>query len=194
MCTLASVHHVGSKLGTQGGILPFVKSIENDLADARERQEQGKEAGQPHSYSLLVANYGGMVALPTEPPFCLMYPMVDHNDMKDKTRFNTTGCPSGMHHDACVCHSLLHLMDTNPDSRQKFKGSHLLVPHSAQYRTISPVIAESCNHCKPLVDPNMGEPYPMEAVGNFCLEDAFFPGCLADSLVFCNNDLTQLAR
>ena len=34
----------------------------------------------------------------------------------------------------------------------------------------------------------------MEAEGNFCLNDAFFPGCPGDSLIFRNNDLAQLMR
>ena len=151
-----------------------------------------KETGWVRSYSCLIASYGGMMALPTEPPCCLMYPMVYDNNTKDKTHFNTMDCPSGMHTKACVCHSLLHLMDMDPTNRQKFKGSRLLVPCGAQYKTLFPIIAELCNHHRPHVDPNTGEPYPMEAVGNFCLEDAFFPGCPGDSLVFRNSELAEL--
>ena len=83
-----------------------------------------------------------MMALPTEPPYCLMYPTVYDDNMKDKTLF--------------------------------------------------PKIAEPCNHCWSLVDLNTGEPYPMEVVGNFCLKDSFFPGCLGDSLVFRNSELTEI--
>ena len=88
------VHCMGSKLAAQDGILPFVESIENDLTEARERQEQGKE---------VIANYGGVMALPMEPPFCLMYPTMYDDNVKDKTHFNTMGCPSGMCTDACMC-------------------------------------------------------------------------------------------
>ena len=94
---------------------------------------------------------------------------------------------------ACVCCSLLHLMDTNPVNRQMFKGSHLLVPHGTQYKTLFPIIAELHNHRGPLMDPNTGEPYPMEVAGNFCLKDMFFPGCPGDSLMFHNSKLAKLA-
>ena len=104
------------------------------------------------------------------------------------------GCPSGMHTNICMYHSLLHPMDTNPDNRQRFKGSCLLVPHGTQYKTLFPVLAEPCNHHGPLVDPNTGKSYPMEAAGNFCLEDAFFQGCPGDSLIFHHNDLTKVVR
>ena len=66
------VCHVGSDLATQGESLPFIESIENDLMEVRERWVQGKEVSQACSYSLLVANYGGMMAFPMEPPFCLV--------------------------------------------------------------------------------------------------------------------------
>ena len=49
---------VGSELTNQDGILPFVKSIESGLAEVREKQEEGMEVSQPHSYFLLIANYG----------------------------------------------------------------------------------------------------------------------------------------
>ena len=47
---------MGSELFTQGGILPFIDSIENDLKEARERQVQGKEVSWAQSYSCLIAN------------------------------------------------------------------------------------------------------------------------------------------
>ena len=137
---------------------------------------RGRRSVRYGSYSCLVTNYWGVMALPTEPPYCLVYPMVYDDNAADKTHFNTVGCPSGMHTEACVCHSLLHLMDTNPTNRQKL------------------IIAEWHNHCGPLMDLNTGEPYPMEVAGNFCLEDTFFPGCPRDSLVFHNSELTELVR
>ena len=139
LTTIKHVHiglvvcRMGSKLFTQGRILPFVDSIESDLKEVREMCMQGKEIGQAWSYSCLVANYGDIMALPSESPYCLVYPTIYDDHAKDKTHFNTTGCPSEMHIKACVCCSLLHLMDTDPANRQKFKGSCLLVPCGMQY-------------------------------------------------------------
>ena len=73
-----------------------------------------------------------------------------------------------------------------------FKGSCILVPCSVQYKTLFPIIAELQNHRGPLVDPNTWEPYPMGAVGNFYLKDAFFPGCPGDSLLFHASELAEL--
>ena len=102
------------------------------------------------------------------------------------------GFPSGLCTETCMCHSLLHLMDTDLANRQKFKGTCLLIPHGMQYMTLHPIIAEPCNHHGSLVDLNTGEPYPMKVVGNFCLKEAFFPSCLGDSLMFCHDELTKL--
>ena len=60
----------------QDGILPFVKSIEADLKKAGDRCAQNKDPGGVCSCSLLIANYGGIMAVPTNPPYCLVYPIV----------------------------------------------------------------------------------------------------------------------
>ena len=46
----------------------------------------------------------------------------------------------------------------------------------------------------PLMDLNTGEPYLMGVAGNLCLEDAFFPSCPGDSLVFHISELAKLAE
>ena len=188
------VHCMGSNLFNQNGILPFINCIESDLKEVRELCAQGKEVGRVRSYTCLVANYGGIMALPTDPPYCLVYPTVYDNSTKEKTHFNTVGCQSGMRTEACMCHSLLHLMDTDPANRQKFKGNRILVHRGMQYKFLFPIIAELCNHRGPLMDPNTGEPYPMEVAGNFCLKDAFFPSCPGDSVLFHTSELAELAE
>ena len=47
------VHRVGCNLYDQDGILPFIKSIEEDL----ERYDMGKDPSGVHSYAILVANF-----------------------------------------------------------------------------------------------------------------------------------------
>ena len=119
-------------------------------------------------HTCLIANYGGMMAILTDQPYCLMYPMV-YDDAKDKTHFNTMGSPSGQHTEACVCNSLLHLINMDPANRQKLKGSHLLFPNGMQYKTLLPIIAGPYNCHRLLMDLNTGEHYPMEVAGNFCI-------------------------
>ena len=91
------VRHEGCHLYMQDGILPFMKSIEVDLKKVREWHTQNKDPGRAHSYSLLIANYGGIMAIPTNPPFCLVYPTVYNNDAQDQNHFNAAASPSGMH-------------------------------------------------------------------------------------------------
>ena len=121
------VHHMGSNITTQADILLFVGPIESDLGKARDRWTCGKSPGDPHSYLLLVGNYGGTMALTTEPPYCLMYPTIYDAETEDQTHFNTSISPSGMHTEVCICHSLLQLMDRDPTRRREFEGSNMIV-------------------------------------------------------------------
>ena len=191
MHTSLMVHHVGCHLYTQDGILPFVKSTEEDLAKVRERHACNKDIGGAHSYTLLVANYGGIMAVPTGPPYCLVYPIMYNAGAEDQTHFNTVANPSGMCTCVCMCCSLLQLMDKDPRNRRTFEGSRLIVPHGTQYQSLFLEITTPCNHQGPLIDPNTWEPYPMTAVGDFCLKDIFFPGSPRDSLFF-NSSTSQL--
>ena len=102
--------------------------------------------------------------------------------------------PSGMHTCACMCHALLHLADKDPDCWRIYEGSHLIVPHGTQHRTLFPEIVMPPNHQGPLIDPNTGEPYHMAAAGDFCLMDMLFPGSPGDSLLFKEDDLNRLKR
>ena len=76
------VCHVASSLTTQAGIFPFVKSVEGDSAKARERCTHRRDIGGACSYSLLLANYGDVMALPTELPYCLVY--IYDDEVEDK--------------------------------------------------------------------------------------------------------------
>ena len=155
------VHHVGCNLYTQDGILPFMKSIEEDLAKVRDRCSHGKDAGGVCSYSLLVANYGGIMAIPTDPPYCLMSPTMYNDGVEDQTHFNMVASPSGMHTHVCMCHSLLQFADKDPKNRRTFEGSCLIVLHGAQYQNLFPEITTPHNHWGLLIDPNTRGPHPM---------------------------------
>ena len=134
--------------------------------------------------------------VPTELPYCLMYPIVYNEKAVNKTHFTTLSSPSGLCTGACVCHTLLLHMNDYPAKRQGFKGAHMLVPHGTQYKMLFPVMAKLHNHCSLLMDPKTGEPYPlpMENVGNFSLKDDIFPGPPGDSLLFHNSEIGDLVR
>ena len=167
----------------QDGILPFVKSIEVDLKKVRDRHAQNKDPGGVHSYSLLIANHGGIMAVPTDLPYCLVYPTMYNDDTEDLNHFNTAASPSGLHTHSCICHTLLQHMDIDPVCQRTYKGCHLIIPHSTQYRTLFLQIIMPHNHWEPLIDHNTWEPYPMVAAGDFCLVDPIFPGSSGDSLL-----------
>ena len=55
-------------------------------------------------------------------------------------------------------------------------------------------ILEPWNHRGPLIDSVMGEPYPMEMVGDFRAVDPIFRGCNGDLLLYSNADLCWLRQ
>ena len=186
------VPHKECHLYMQDGILPFMKSIEADLEKARDRCTQNKDPGGVHSYSLLIANYGPIMAIPTDLLYCLVYPTMYNDDAEDQNHFNTADSPSGMNTHACMCHTLPEHVDKDPDCQRTYEDSCLIIPHSKQYRTLFPEIVVPHNHQGLLIDPNTGEPYPMATAGDFCLIDPLFPGSPGDTLLFKKDDLNRL--
>ena len=91
------VWHEGCCLYMQNGILPFMKSIEANLKKVRHRHAQNKDPSRAHSYSLLIANYGGVMAVPTDTPYCLVYPTMYNDDAENQNHFNTAASLSGLH-------------------------------------------------------------------------------------------------
>ena len=185
------VHCKECLLYMQDGILPFLKSIEADLKKARDRCTQNKDLGRMHSYSLLIANYGGVMAIPTNPLYCLVDPTVYSDDAEDQNHFNTAASPSGMCTCSCMCCALLQHMDKDPVCQRTYEGSRLIIPCCTHYRTLFPEIVTPSNHQGPLIDHNTGEPYPMATAGDFCLMDPPFPGHPGDSLLFNLNRLKR---
>ena len=136
------VRSVSCNLYDQDGILPFIHSIEEDLKKVQEKWDAGKDPGGVHSYAMLVANFSGTMAIPTDPPYCLVYPTIysDDVDIKDQNHFNTAASPPGLDTHGCICCTLLQHADLMEAHKQKYDGSHLIVPRGAQYKTLLPEI------------------------------------------------------
>ena len=147
-----------------------------------------------HSYSLLIANYGGVMAVPTDSPYFLVYLTMYNTGMEDQNHFNTASSPSGLCTCSCICCTLCQQTDMEPVCQRTYEGSHLIIPHGAQYRTPFPEITAPHSYQSPLIDHNTQEPYPMVATGDFCLMDPIFPDSPGDSLLFKEDDLAQLKR
>ena len=145
---------------------------------------------------MFIANFVGLMAVPTDPPYCLVYPNIYSTTVphKDRHHFNDQGGPPGLHTCACICHTLLQHANLSEAHRWKYHGSHLVIPRGARYSCLLPKITMLCNHRAPLVDLHMGEPFPLVLVGDFQFEDNIFPGMPGDSLLYNSDDLTKLCR
>ena len=92
-----------------------------------------------------------------------------------------------------MCCTLLQVADLSTERKWQYTGSHLVIPCIAQFTNRFPTIIEPHNHSSLLRNAE-GVPYPMEAVGDFALEDKIFPGILGDSLLFDGAELTRLLQ
>ena len=152
------MHHTSYQLYEQKAIPLFIKSIEDDLKKARSKQAAGKDPGKAHSFSMFISNFGGLMAVPTNPAYCLVYPNIYSNEVppKDKNHFNVKGGPPRLRTRACICCTLLQHADLSKAHRQKYHGSHLVIPQGAQYSHLLLKITMPHNHQVPLIDLHSG--------------------------------------
>ena len=171
------VHRVESCLYAPDHILDFVKDIEVDLQVVCDTLNAGGDPGKRHAFCLFVNNFSGTMSIPTDPPYCLVYPTSYIKDV-DPDHFDTCNNPAGMRLCHCVCHTTLQFSNNDPQECTNYAGSCLILPHGVQYKDqLFPAILELQNHRSLLIDPTMGEPYPMEMVGVFKAADLIFKGC-----------------
>ena len=136
------------------------------------------------------------MAVPTDPPYYLMYPNIYSTTVphKDRHHFNIQGSPPRLCTRACICRALLQHADLSEAHRQKYHRNHLVIPWEAQYSQLLPKITMPRNHQVPFVDLHTGEPFPLVPVGDFQLEDNIFPRMPEDSLLYNSHDLAKLHR
>ena len=127
------VCHIESRLYAPDWILDFVSDIEVDLKVAHDALKAGGDLGKRHAFCLFVNNYGGAMSIPTDPPYCLIYPTSYVKDV-ELDHFDTHNNPAGtcLHH--CICHATLQHMNDDPHHHREYGGSHLILPHGAQYK------------------------------------------------------------
>ena len=165
------VHRVESRLYTPDRILDFIKDIEVDLQVACDALKAGGNPGKRRAFCLFVSNFGGAMSIPTDLPYCLIYPTSYVRDV-DLDHFDTRNNLAGMclHHS--VCHTTLQFNNDEPKECTNYARSHLILPRRAQYNNwLFPTILEPQNHWGLLIDTTMKEPYPMELVGDFQVAD-----------------------
>ena len=188
------VCRVESRLYALDQILVFTKDIEVDLQVAHDALKAGGDPNKRHAFCLFINNFGGTMSIPTDPPYCLVYPTSCIGDV-DLDHFDTHNNLAGMRLHHCICHATLQFNSDEPKEHINYAGSCLILPCGAQYNDwLFPTILEPQNHRSPLIDSTMREPYPMEMVGDFWVADPIFKGCYGDSLLYSDTDLRWLRQ
>ena len=183
------VCHVESHLYALEKILDFMSKIEVNLRVAHDALKAGCDPGKRCTFCLFVNNYGGMMSVPMDPPYCLFYSMSYMKEV-EPDHFNTHNNPTRTHLHHCICHATLQYMNDNPLYCRAYGGSHLILPCGAQYKEqLFPEILEPWIHGVPLIDPIIKEPFPMKLMGGFRSTDPIFKGCYGDLLLYSNVDL-----
>ena len=186
------VHRVDSHLYRPSQIHDFIKDIEGDLQAVHDAPKAGGNPGKRCTYCLFVDNLSSAMSIPTDSPYCLVYPTSYVKGIKPD-HFDTHNSPMGTRLHCCVCHTTFQFSNDDPKQHTKYVGSCLILPCGAQYNEwLYPSILEPWNHYSPLIDPTMREPYPMEMVGDFKASDPIFKGCYGDFLLYSDDDLACL--
>ena len=115
------VHRVESCLYTLDQILDFIKEIEVDLEAVRDVLKARGDPGKRRAFCLFVSNFGGAMAIPTDPPYCLVYPTCYLRDV-DPDHFDTCNNLAGTHLHYCICHTTLQSM-MNPEGASTMPGA-----------------------------------------------------------------------
>ena len=170
------VHRVESCLYAPDQILDFVKDIEANLQVVRDALKAGGNPGKRPAFCLFVDNLSSAMSIPTDPPYCLVYPT---NYLKgvETDHFDIHNSPAETHLHRCVCHATLQFSNDDAKEHTNYVRSHLILPCGAQYNyRLYPAILEPWNHHSPLIDPTTRKPYLMEVVGDFRAVDPILKG------------------
>ena len=178
----------GYKVGDQASIVPYASFIQNQLAETCAWAQTRKSSlPWPCSFCLFVEDYKSMMALPTEPPYCLVYPIPFFNDMPADLRnqLHMDLFPPSLCCQECVCHWLIQRANLHEKWETIMDGSCFLLPCGAQYdENPLPQLIRPQNHRSLLMDPITAQPYPLVEVGSLTMQDSLFPSIAGDSYIY----------
>ena len=150
----------GYKVGDQSSLVLYVSFIQNQLAEMRVQAQTRKSSLRlPHSFCLFIEDYESMMAPPTEPLYCLVYPIHFFNDTPEdlKNQLHTDLFPQGLHCRECVCHQLIQRANLHEKWETIMGGSRFLLLRRAQYDDNQlPQLIRLQNHRSLLVEPHHG--------------------------------------
>ena len=183
------VCRVDCHLYSPNQINDFIQDIDVDLQEVHDALKAGCDAGKRCAYCLFVDNLSSVMSVPTDPPYCLVYPTT-YVKGTEPNHFGTRNSPTGTRLHYCLCQATLQFSNTDPQQHTKYAGSRLIVPHGVQYNNhLYPTILELQNHRGPLIDPITGKTCLMEVVGDFRATDPIFKGSYGDSFLYLEDDL-----
>ena len=140
------VHQAEPHLYSPSQIHDFIKDIEGDLKAAHNALKAGGDPSRRCAYCLFVDNISSAMSIPTDPPYCLVYP-TSYVKGVEPDHFDTRNSPTGMRLHCCVFHTILQFSNDDPKERTNYIRSHLIVPRGAQYNDwLYPSILELWNH------------------------------------------------
>ena len=96
------VHRIDSCLYSPSQINDFIKDIEGHLWVAHNALKAGRDPSKRCAYCLFVDNLSGVMFIPMDPPYCLVYP-TSYVKGIETDHFDTWNSPTGTHLHHCVC-------------------------------------------------------------------------------------------
>ena len=178
------VCQVDSHLYSPSQIHNFIQDIEGDLWAAYNALKARDDPGKRCAYCLFVDNLSGIMSIPMDPPYCLVYP-TSYVKGIEPNHFDTRNSPARTRLHCCVFHATLQFSNDDPKQHTQYVRNCLILPCGAQYNDrLYPSILEPRNHHGPLIDLAMGKPCLLEVVGNFRATDPILKGCYGDSLLY----------
>ena len=121
------VRRVESCLYTPDQILDLVRDIEVDVKAAWDALKAGGNPGKRHTFCLFVSNYRGAMSIPTDLPYCLIYP-TSYVRYVEPDHFDTHNNQVGTCLRCCICHTTLQYMNADPKQLRKYSRSCLILP------------------------------------------------------------------
>ena len=124
----------GYKVGDQVSIVLYALFIQNQLVEMCVRAQTRKSSlPRPHSFCLFMEDYKSMMVLPTEPPYCLVYPIRFFNDTPadPRNQLHTDLFPPGLCCQECACNWLIQRANLHEKWEIIMGGSCFLLPCGA---------------------------------------------------------------
>ena len=115
------VCRVDSRLYSPSQIHNFLKDIEGDLQVVHDALKAGGDPGKRCTYCLFVDNLSGTMSIPTNPPYCLVFPTSYIKGIKPD-HFDTRNSPVGMRLHCCVCRATCSSVTMFPNSILNMSG------------------------------------------------------------------------